>query len=798
MFPVENYRAEELFERRMEKKIIDFLLVYRYWLAAASMLATLVFAYGSKNLFLESDYRIYFEDDEPQLVAHEEMQATYTKTDNLSILLRPADGNLFTREMLTVVYEITEKSWQAPYVMRVDSISNFQHTAADGDDLVVEDLILDPNALTAEKIAALKSIALSEKQLLDRLVSSTGDTAMIAISLELPTEVDLSASLAVQAEQRAKRDASHPEVVAFGNQIKAEYQARYPELEIHIAGLSAINNAFTTMATRDLSTLVPLMYGAMLLLLIVFFRSIGSVVGSMLVIACASIAAVGSAGWFGLALNTVNVMTPTIVLTIAVCDAVHLLSVYLRNLGRGLTKEDAMKESLRLNLQPVLLTSVTTAVGFFTLNFSISPPFVELGNMTAIGVLWAMLLTFTMLPGVTILLTKERKPKVRSDRLITAYSHWVVANRNTALIGTLVVAGMMISLIPRNVIDDDPIGYFEKGVPFRDAMEFSILHLPGVKDVNFELACNESSCVNDPEFLTTLEGFTDYLKGMPGVTYVGSYVDVIKRLNRSMNGDDASFYKVPERADLAAQYNLMYEMSLPYGLDLNNQLNLDKSSTKVMVLTEKIADSELIKIAEQGHDWLQRNFRQDAKPGSSVSMMFAHIGENNIRSMLWGSLFAIIGVTITILITLRSFRYAIISMVPNAVPALMAIGLWGLLVGQVNMAVAAVFSISLGILVDDTVHFISKYRRGRQVKGLSKEDSIHYAFDNVGSALVVTTIVLSLGFAVLATSNFNLNAMAGSLTAITIVIALVFDFLILPPILMLLDRDTRLEPVKTD
>lgn len=157
--------------------------------------------------------------------------------------------------------------------------------------------------------------------------------------------------------------------------------------------------------------------------------------------------------------------------------------------------------------------------------------------------------------------------------------------------------------------------------------------------------------------------------------------------------------------------------------------------------------------------------------------------------MLWGGVFAIIGVTLTILIALRSFRYALISMLPNAVPAFMAFGLWGVLVGQVNMAVAAVFSITLGILVDDTVHFISKYRRGRLVKGLSPEESIHYAFANVGSALVVTTVVLAVGFSVLATSNFNLNAMAGSLTAITIVIALIFDFLILPPILIMFDRD---------
>jgi len=781
----------------MEKVFIEFLLRRRYWLAVSSIVLTVAFAYGAKNLYVESDYKIYFEDDEPQLIAHETMQDRYTKTDNLSIFVRPAEGQVFSARMLRLIYEITEKAWQTPYAMRVDSVTNFQHTAADGDNLLVEDLVLDPADLSEGKISYVKTIALAEKQLVNRLVSPDGSTAMVNISLELPPQVDPQADVATQTEQRILRDASHPKVVAFGEKIIAEYQAKHPDIEMHLGGVPVINNTFNDMATRDIGTLVPIMYGTILFLLIVFFRSFGSVVGTLLVIACASAAAVGVAGWAGLALNTVNSMTPTIVLTIAVCDAVHLLSVYLRNLARQLSVEDAMRESFRLNLQPIVLTSMTTAVGFLTLNFSISPPFKELGNMTAIGVLWAMVLTFTLLPTVTMLLTRTRKPQARKDVLVSKYSNWIVANRYKALVGTLMVASLMISFIPKNVIDDDPITYFQKGVPYRDAMEFAILHLPALKDINFELACEDSSCISDPKFLNTLEKFTEYLQTQPGVTHVGSYIDVIKRLNRSMNGDDQQYYAIPNRADLAAQYNLMYEMSLPYGLDLNNQLNLDKSSTKVSVLTTNITNAELISIEKRAHKWLKNNYREDAKPGSSVSMMFSHIGENNIRSMLWGGLFAIIGVTITILIALRSFRYAAISMVPNAIPAFMAFGLWGVLISQVNMAVAAVFSISLGILVDDTVHFISKYRRARLYKGLSKEESIFYAFDNVGSALVVTTCVLAIGFSVLATSDFNLNAMAGALTAITIVIALVFDFLILPPILMMLDRDSTLEAQDT-
>ncbi len=772
----------------MEYRLTAFLLRYRHALAVLSIALTFLIGYGAKNLYLEADYNIYFESDDPQRVAHEALEDTYTKTDNLAILLRAADGQLFTERMLSVIFDITEQGWQTPYVVRVDSITNFQHTSADGDDLLVEDLLLDPADLNDEKVAWIKNVVMNERQLVQRLVSQDGSTALVNVRLELPLEVEETASPEVQAEQRAARDASHPEVVEFGNQLIAMVQAEHPDIEMHLSGVSAVTNSFAASSEKDGRTFVPLMYGLILIALAIFLRSIGAIIGAFSIIGFASVVTLGAAGWIGYPLNAVNVTAPPIVLTIAVCDAVHLLSVYLRNLGLKMSPQEAMSESLRLNLQPVVLTSVTTAIGFLMLNFSVSPPFVELGNMTAAGVIWAMVLTFTLLPALTMLLVRKRKPANRKQVFLTTFANFVIRYRHKVLIGSMAVAALLVSFIPLNVIDDDPITYFKPGVPYRDAADFSLKHLPTVKDLNLNISCERAACVNEPSFLAMLESFQDFLLAQEGVEYVGVYADVLKRLNKSMNGDKAQFYKVPERSDLAAQYSLMYEMSLPYGLDLNNMVNLDKSATKISVLTDNVTNKELIDLAGLSQSWLEENYKPGLPAPSSVSLMFAHVGENNIYSMLWGNLLAVIAITFTILIALRSFSYAVVSMIPNTIPALMAFGIWGVLVGQVNMAVAAVFSIALGILVDDTVHFISKYRRARSVKGLGKEQSIHYAFDNVGEALIVTTIVLSLGFGVLGISDFNLNAMAGVLTMITIVIALIFDFLVLPPMLMLLDR----------
>lgn len=777
----------------MEKKFIDILMRYRIVLAIFSLVLTVFITLGAQKLYFEADYKIYFEKDDPHLLAHEEIQDAYTKTDNIAVLIKPMQGDIFNKKMLTLVHDLTEIAWQTPFVVRVDSLSNFQHTSAQDDDLLVDSLVLEPAELDAKRINDIKTVALTEKELYNRMISVDGDVALINIILELPPVVDLNADIETQRQQRTERDSSHPAVVNFWRDVISQQEQEYGDVEMHLNGVTVITNSFNESALDDTTTLIPLVYIVILISLALFLRSIGAVFGSLLIIICASLASIGSAGWIGYALNTTNLSTPLIVLTIAVCDAVHLLSIYLRNLSLGLSAEEAMSESLRLNAQPIILTSITTAVGFLTLNFSISPPFQELGNMTAIGVIWAMVLTFTMLPAVSMFLVRKRKPVRTQNNYLALFADVIINNHIKVLVVASIVAVSLIAMMPLNVVDDDPITYFKKGVPFRDASEFSIEHLPAVKDLSFSISCGEASCINDPSFLNMLDRFSDWLKTKPSVEHVSSYSNVIKRLNKSMNGDQKKFYQIPEQADLSAQYNLMYEMSLPYGLDLNNQLDLDKSSSKISIMTNQITNAELINLADEAHKWLKDNHGENVKPGASVSLMFAHIGENNIRSMIVGGFFALLGITLTILIALKSFRYALVSLVPNCIPAFMAFGLWGLLVGQVNMAVASVFSISLGILVDDTVHFISKYRRGRLVKNLSPEEAIHYAFNNVGLALIITTVVLALGFGILGFSDFNLNAMSGSLVAITIVLALVFDFLMLPPILMLCDKDTKLK-----
>jgi predicted RND superfamily exporter protein len=232
-------------------------------------------------------------------------------------------------------------------------------------------------------------------------------------------------------------------------------------------------------------------------------------------------------------------------------------------------------------------------------------------------------------------------------------------------------------------------------------------------------------------------------------------------------------------------------MSLPYGLDLNNQINIDKSATRIAVTLKTLSTNELLALEERAQQWLKKNGLPAMQvPGASTSLMFANIGSRNIQSMLFGAALALILISIILIFALRSLKFGLISLIPNLVPTLMAFGLWGLLVGQVGLGLSVVAGLTIGIVVDDTIHYLSKYLRARREKGLDPEDAVRYAFHSVGLALWVTSLALVAGFAILSQSHFYLNSTMGIMTAVTIAFALMTDFLFLPPLLMKIEKKT--------
>ena len=756
----------------------NFIIRYRWFVIILTVAAVMGAASGARHLEFANNYRVFFGADNPELINFERFQAIYTKNDNILVVVQPKTGGLFTPEQADAVERITAAAWKTPYAIRVDSLTNFQHSWAAGDDLTVEDLVRDGKNMPQRELDRRKAIALAEPLLRGNLIARDGRTTGINIVLQYPekslTEV--------------------PEAVAHVRAVRDEIQREFPDLVIALSGVSMLNNAFAESGQTDAMTLIPLMYAVLLVFMVALLRSVSGTIGTLLVIGFSTAAAMGFAGYIGIKLTPISITAPTIVLTLAIADSIHILVTQLGLMRDGSEKIAAIKESVRINALAVTITSLTTIVGFLALNFSDAPPYHDLGNITAVGIAIAWAISLAFLPAVMSLLPLRTKGRDVAGgwslRFMDRLSEFVIRRYRSILVGFGIVAVALIAVIPTIDLDDQWVKYFDHRIQFRGDAEFAIEHLAGLYPIEYSVEAGEPGGISNPEYLVKLDAFTVWLRKQPEVRHVYSYTDIIKRLNKNMHGDDATWYAIPDDRRLAAQYLLLYEMSLPFGLDLNDRINIDKSATRVTATLDEVTTVQLREFLIRSENWLKENTppAMHANP-TSASVMFAHISERNINSMLQGNLIAIALIAIIMALALRSIGMGALSLLPNAVPVLMTFGLWALLVGQVGMAAATVTATALGIVVDDSVHLLTKFLRGRREKGFGPEDALRYAFRTVGPAIMTTTMILTVGFSVLAVSTFKVNAEMGLLTAIAIVLALIFDFLFLPALLLLGKRD---------
>ena len=753
--------------------------VIKFRWVAILLTILIVGALGSGGRFLSftNDYEVFFGDSNPELAAFKNLQEVYTKNDNALIMLAPKDGVVFSPETLQAVIELTDEAWNTPYSTRVDSLTNFQYTYAEEDDLTVEDLIEDPASLSDTELDNLKQIALAQPLIKDRLLSPDTTVTGLNISFELPSE---------GAEQVPF------EIMEHVDAMLADIESRYPNIETAKTGVVPMNKAFPEASFKDMQTLIPAAFAVILIGFLLLTRSLWGTIASLIVMLMSIMAAMGTAGWMGIVLTPPSVSAPTLILTLAVADCVHFMVTFFQQMRTGQDKVQAIRESIRVNFNPIFLTSVTTAIGFLSMNFSDSPPFHDLGTITAIGVIYAFMLSIFFLPAFTAVLPIKppavKKSKTGLSALMEHLANFSIDRYRflLAAVGILIVA--LIAMIPRNELNDEFVKYFDETLEFRQDTDLIGEKLTGMYFIDYSFDSKTESGINTPEYLEQLESFEYWLQSQPEVLHVNAVSETFRRLNKNMHGDDSSWYKLPEDKELAAQYLLLYEMSLPYGLDLNNQINIDKSATRLTATLENLSTKQTIAFEERSQEWMKSNTPSLESKGSSPTIMFSHISKRNISSMLTGTIIALILISAILMISLRSLKYGLLSLIPNLVPAGMAFGIWAIFNGQVGLSVSVVIAMTLGIVVDDTIHFLSKYLRAKREQGLDTANAIRYAFNTVGEALLITTIILTAGFMILAQSTFSLNADMGLMTAITICIALFVDFFFLPPLLIWLDR----------
>ncbi|MEO1661154.1 MAG: efflux RND transporter permease subunit [Pseudomonadota bacterium] len=748
----------------------EWSIRWRWLLIPLTVLAVIAVSYGASSLKFAGDYRVFFGADNPDFIANEQAQGTFGKPDNVAFVLIPNSGDVYNDETLSAVHKLTYLSWTLPYVSRVDSLTNFQNTVGEENDLIVEDLLWSTDELSPTRIDYIKSVATTEPLVNGFVVSRDGEATIINAVVQMPGDVQTAAST----------------IAAKARELRAEVLAEFPNNEIHITGVASLSAAFEEAGVRDSSTLIPLVYLFILIVMFIALRSISAVLASLTVIALSTLFGMGIGGWTGVELTPISLSAPTIILTIAVADAIHLISGIRTKMRDGMAKREAIIASTGLNFTPIMITSITTIVGFLTLNFSDSPPFHHLGNISAAGIFAAWLLSVTFLPALlSALPLKFKAVKEGTERveLTDRMAEFVIERPKQVLIGTLVFSLAATAMIPSMTLNDQWSGYFDKSLEFRQALDATEPYF-GSDQVEFVLDPSVPGAVVDPDFLRTVDRFADWLRERDETAHIFAISDIMKRVNKNLNADDPAFYRIPDDQTLASQYLLVYELSLPRGLDLNDRVDIDRQSTRVTATMKDISTEETKAFLSETEVWWDANGNGYGYTATGSKVLFSFVAERNIQAMFEGAIYLILAIFIILAVAFRSLVVGAISILPNALPILTTFGIWALLVGTVGFSVAAVGAVAVGLVVDFTVHFLSKYLRARREEDQTIEDSVRYAFRTAGAAIFVTTIILAAGFAVLVTSSFKLNADLGLLTALAVIFAMLINFLLLPSLFL--------------
>jgi len=731
---------------------------------------------GCQYLTFTTDFRTYFSSDNPQLQAFEQLESDFNKQDTLVFLIEMEDESrsILNSNALNFLGELTQKAWQLPFVRRVDSLVNYQRIESEEDELIIDDLITADADLNNQFIDQLSQYIQQQPRLLNYLISEDETLTLVVVSLSLPSD----------NEQATKQL-----VVEARNMVESLSQN---DIKIQLFGSAVINLALAEAVERDMALLIPLSY--LIIFAAIFFLT-RSLAGTLLALFMTlfSIAAVfGIYGWIGKPLTPVVGAVPSMIMIIVIADCMHILVSYQHYLKQGLLKQAAILEAVRINLKPILVTSITTALGLLCLNFSESPPYRDLGNLVAMAALIAGALALTWFPACLSILPAPKNIKKLDHSLIDKFfinlSRFIVRHPQRIVATSIMLITLALIGIMQLEFNEQWHDYYDETYEVRQALDTQDEKLYGVNFIQFLVASGKPEGIYAVSYQKQLDQLANWLVTRPRVGYVDALSSQIKELNQKLQANAVQMFRIPDSRELIAQSLLIYEMSLPMGMGMEQYINIDSSATRLTVYLHKSTSSELIKTEHEILAYVKENLPAlNIHPGTGLDMVFAQISDSNTLSLIKGTGLALLLISLLLIVILKSVRLGLISIIPNVLPILLAYGAWGLTSGRIDLSLSIVACMSLGLVVDDTVHFLAKYKIARQ-QNKSTEQAIQYAFSTVGIAMLITTIVLTAGFSLLALSSFSPTHGMGALLALTAVFALIIDFLLLPILLISFDK----------
>ena len=756
-------------------RFVDFIIRFRWYIAIVIPLITVMFASQLKYLEFEGSYRIWFGEASPILKDYDNFRAVFGNDDAITISFKDENG-IFNPKALHVIDSITQKLWETKYIARVDSLTNYQYIHADKaypDEVIVEDFIEDVDALDSKQLQEKKTIALGEEMIVGRIISADAKTTMIVARM-------------------TPKAGDNPEVSKILKKAAEAIVAGYSDsgYEFHLGGGPILNMSFIDLGQHDASTFTPLVLLIAMILLWIIFRRPSAMLMSISVVVFTFLIVLAIQVMLGYRMNNFTANMPVFIVAIGIADAMHLFWIYTLGRKKGMDNHEAIHYSVHKNFLPTLLTSLTTAVGFASLGISAVIPIKTLGIATANAALLAFVLTILFVPAMLAIVNPKVKVKLTEDvkatnPLAIRFSHFIVTHDVRILIGStlfFILIGLGLYYVR---VDSNTVRYFSEDVPFRENVHFLQDNLGGPMSYEIVVDSKEKDGIKNPEFMKTVERFyLEFREKYPDMRHISSLSDVVKKFNEVMNGS----YTIPDDQNLIAQYLLLYSLSLPQGMEINDQMDVNERLFRITANMNVVDTSLDLEMMTWVESWWQ-NTPYSAKINGQTSM-FAHMQHDVTDTLINSIVLAIVAVSIMMLFIFRNLRMIPLFIIPNVLPIVLVVGVMGWLGLSIDIGVAISGAIIIGVAVDDTIHFLIKYREARS-RGENVEEALTYVMSYAGSAIIFTTIILSTAFMIFVFSQFLPNVNFGIVTSIALIIAVLVDLLLLPAVLSRFDRGEK-------
>ena len=753
--------------------IVNFLLHSRRVLAVLTVVLSAIVIYGSVHTTINSDYDTILNEDDPYREEVAKMQEDFGSSTSVLFIFMDEGGNVFNFSTLNAMQELTDRFNEVESAVAVGSLMNRRLNDLDANTHGRDYLIPELTQLTEADLPLLRNIAINDEDLIKTMLSAEGDMALAVVKYRTSDDT-LEERLSIAQSVVELRDS---------------LRAKYPEVTIYTIGRILFERDGQIAQVKDARNLAPLIMIIALLLLWFCLRSLAIAVCVTAISLASLLLTVGTVGWAHIPFNQISNMGPLVVVTIAMADGIHIVSVYMQGLNKGMPKLEAMRESLLVNIQPITLATVTTGMGFLSLNYCSSPGIYGFGNVVAVGVVWAFIVSLTLLPALVLMLPMKKAPKpLGVQGFITAVGKLVSKRGKPLFWGSLVLIVGTLALLPLNKVDFNRFSFVDKDSDFHYAMTALSEKIGNDQSLVYGIKSGEYYGITEPEFLFQVEKFSTWLESQPEASFVQSYTGLLKVMNADEHDHDESWEVLPEDNLQIIDYLVSYQLIQEIEPHLEPLFNPDYSAVRLVIGTSNLSNLELINFNDRIEHWIENELNPNFEViHGDHSILFARLEHSISVQLLQGFTLSFVLITVTLIVGLRSFRYGLLSIAPNLFPATIVFGFWGVFVGELSPYVLMLFSISIGLVVDDTVHVLSKYIVARR-DGETPEAAVQYSLHKAGSAITITTLCLAVGtFVLIFSSTFYYQNVALLLTPI-IIVALLLDLLFLPPLLVRYDR----------